>query len=40
MRKRGLLLFAAIAGVVAMLVRRQREIDLDEAIWEEAGEDV
>ena len=32
---RKLMLLAAVAGVVAGALRRQRERELDEAIWEE-----
>jgi hypothetical protein len=35
MLKRAALLFAAAGGLVAMVMRRQRERELDEAIWEE-----
>jgi len=30
-----LMLFSAISGLIAMLLKRQRSRELDEAIWEE-----
>jgi hypothetical protein len=35
---RKLLLLSALAGAVAALVRKQRERELDESIWEEPRE--
>lgn len=35
MSKRALLLFAAAAGTLAVIFKRQRDRELDEAIWEE-----
>jgi len=35
MSKRALLLFTAAAGALAFIFKRQRDRELDEAIWEE-----
>lgn len=32
---RKLMLFSALGGLVAMIMKRQRDRELDEAIWEE-----
>jgi hypothetical protein len=38
MLKRAALLLAAAAGLVAVTLKRQRDRELDEAIWEEPRE--